>query len=66
MTDGCCKAHAVEEWLVEATETIGVKLAVDCPYTQECTRNNTKHYVGLASADSAMLRPQLSPLASVL
>jgi hypothetical protein len=43
-----------------------VKMAVDCPHTQECTGNSTKHYVGLASADSAVLRPQLSPFASVL
>jgi hypothetical protein len=43
-----------------------VKMAIDCPHTQECTRNSTKQYVGLASADSAMLRPQLSPFASIL
>jgi hypothetical protein len=43
-----------------------VKMVVDCPHTQECTGNSTKQYVGLASADSTMLRPQLSPFASVL
>jgi hypothetical protein len=41
-------------------------MAVDCPHTLECMENNTKQYVGLASADSAMLRPQLSHFASVL
>jgi hypothetical protein len=43
-----------------------VKMVVDCPHTQECMRNTTKQYVGLASADSVVLRPQLSPFASVL
>ena len=42
-----------------------VKMAID-PHTQDCTGNNTKQYVGLASVDSTMLRPQLSPFASVL
>jgi hypothetical protein len=42
------------------------KMTVDCPHTQECMGNNTKQYVGLASVDSAVLRPQLSPFASVL
>jgi hypothetical protein len=32
---------------------------VDCPHTQERTGNSTKQYVGPASADSAVLRPQL-------
>jgi hypothetical protein len=32
-----------------------VKMVVDCPHTQECTENNTKQYVGLASADSAVI-----------
>jgi hypothetical protein len=43
-----------------------VKMAIDCPHTQECMGNSTKQYVGLASANSVMLRPQLSPFASVL
>jgi hypothetical protein len=43
-----------------------VKMAVDCPHTQECTGNSTKQYVGLASADFAVLQPQLSPFVSVL
>jgi hypothetical protein len=43
-----------------------VKMAIDCPHTQEFTGNSTNQYVGLASADSAMLRSQLSPFAYVL
>jgi hypothetical protein len=43
-----------------------VKMAVDRPHTQKYTGSSTKQYVGLASADSVMLRPQLSPFASVL
>jgi hypothetical protein len=43
-----------------------MKMVVDCPHTQECTGNNTKQYVGLASSDSAVIRPQLSPFAFVL
>jgi hypothetical protein len=38
---------------------------VDCPHTQQCSGNNTKQYAGSASADSAMLQPQLFPFASV-
>jgi hypothetical protein len=34
-----------------------VKMAVDFPHTQECTRNSTKQYVGLASANYVVLRP---------
>jgi hypothetical protein len=34
-----------------------VIMVVDCPHTQECMRNSTKHYVGLALADSIMLQP---------
>jgi hypothetical protein len=34
-----------------------VKMVVDCPHTQECMRNSTKQYVGLALTDSTMLRP---------
>jgi hypothetical protein len=34
-----------------------VIMVVDCPHTQECTGNSTKHYVGLALADSIMLQP---------
>ena len=64
MTSGCGKAHAAGEWFAEATKT--VKMAVDCPHTLECMGNNTKQYIGLASADSAVLRPQISPFASVL
>jgi hypothetical protein len=30
--------------------------AVDCPHTQECMKNSTKQYAGLASADSAVLQ----------
>jgi hypothetical protein len=41
-------------------------MAVDYPHTLECMGNNTKQYVGLAPADSAVLLPQLSPFASVL
>jgi hypothetical protein len=41
-------------------------MVVDCPHTLECMGNNTKQYVRLTSADSAVLRPQLSPFASVL
>jgi hypothetical protein len=41
-------------------------MVVDCPYTWECMGNNTKQYVGFASANSIVLRPQLSPFASVL
>jgi hypothetical protein len=41
-------------------------VAIDCPHTQQCTGSSTKQYVRLASADSAVLRPQLSPIASVL
>jgi hypothetical protein len=41
-------------------------MAVDCPYTLECMGNNTKQFVGLPSADSAVLRPQLSSFAFVL
>jgi hypothetical protein len=41
-------------------------MAVDCPHTPECVGNNMKQYVGLASADSVVLRPQISPFASVL
>jgi hypothetical protein len=40
-------------------------MAIDFSHTLECMGNNTKQYVGLASTDSAMLRPQLSPFASV-
>jgi hypothetical protein len=43
-----------------------VKMAVDRPHTQKYMGSSTKQYVGLASADSVMLRPQLSPFASVL
>ena len=43
-----------------------VKMVVDCPHTQECTGNSTKQYVGLASIDSTVLWPQLSPFAFVL
>jgi hypothetical protein len=66
MADGCGKAHVAGEWLAEATETWFMKMVVDCPHTQECMGNNTKQYVGLALADSAVIRPQLSPFASVL
>jgi hypothetical protein len=38
---------------------------VDCSHTQECTGNSTKQYAGPALADSAMLRPQLFPFASL-
>jgi hypothetical protein len=41
-------------------------MAVGCPHTLECMGNNTKQYVELASVDSVVLRPQLSPPASVL
>jgi hypothetical protein len=41
-------------------------MAIDCPHTLECMGNNTKRYVGLASVDSVVLRPQLSPFAFVL
>jgi hypothetical protein len=41
-------------------------MVVDCIHTLECMGNNTKQYVGLASADSDVLQPQLSPFASVL
>jgi hypothetical protein len=41
-------------------------MVVDCPHTLECIGNNMKQYVGLASADSDVLRPQLSSFASVL
>jgi hypothetical protein len=41
-------------------------MAVDCSHTQECMGNNMKKYIGLASADSVVLRPQLSPFVSVL
>jgi hypothetical protein len=30
--------------------------AVGCPHTRECMENNTKQYVGPASADSVALR----------
>jgi hypothetical protein len=43
-----------------------VKMAIDCPHTQEYTGNSTKQYVGLVSADSAVIQPQLSPFAYVL
>ena len=43
-----------------------VKMVVDCPHTQECTGNSMKQYAGLALVDSAVLRPQLFPFASVL
>jgi hypothetical protein len=42
-----------------------VKMVVDCSHTQECMGSSTKQYVGLASADSVVLRPQQSPFASV-
>jgi hypothetical protein len=41
-------------------------MAIDCSHTQECMGNSTKQYLGLASADFFVLRPQLSPFASVL
>jgi hypothetical protein len=34
--------------------------AADCPHTRECMENITKQYAGPASADSALLRLQLS------
>ena len=34
--------------------------AIGCPHTRECMWNSTKRYVGPASADSALLRLQLS------
>jgi hypothetical protein len=34
--------------------------AIGCPHTRECMGNSTKWYVGPASADSALLRLQLS------
>jgi hypothetical protein len=34
--------------------------AVGCPHTRECMGNSTKQYAGPASADSALLRLQLS------
>jgi hypothetical protein len=43
-----------------------VKMAIDCPHTHECTGSSTKQYVRLASADFALLQPQLSPFASLL
>jgi hypothetical protein len=43
-----------------------IKMSIDCPHTLECTGNNTKQYVGLASAGSVVLRPQLYSFASVL
>jgi hypothetical protein len=43
-----------------------MKMIADCPHTQECTGNSVKQYVGLASVDSTVLRPQLSPFASIL
>jgi hypothetical protein len=38
--------------------------AVGCPHTRECMENSTKQYVGPTSADSALLRLQLSLFAS--
>jgi hypothetical protein len=43
-----------------------VKMAVDCPHTQECMGSSTKQYAGLALADSVMLWPQLFSFASIL
>jgi hypothetical protein len=43
-----------------------VKMVVDCPHTQECTGSSTKQYVELASTNSVVLRPRLSPFASIL
>ena len=40
--------------------------AIGCPHTLECMGNNTKQYEELASVDSTVLRPQLSPSVSVL
>jgi hypothetical protein len=66
MTGGCGKAQAAGEWLAEATETVDVKMVADCPHTLECMGNSMKQYAGLFSADFVVLRPQLSPFASVL
>jgi hypothetical protein len=38
--------------------------AVGCPHTRECMGNSTKRYAGPVSADSALLRLQLSLSAS--
>jgi hypothetical protein len=40
--------------------------AVACPHTRECMGNSTKRYAGPASANSALLRLQLSLSASGL
>jgi hypothetical protein len=66
MTGGCGKAQETGEWLVEAIEMWDVKMAADCPHTLECMGNNTKQYTRLVLAHFAVLRPQLSPFASVL
>jgi hypothetical protein len=41
-------------------------MVVGCPHTLECMENNTKQYEELASVDSIVLWPQLSPSVSVL
>jgi hypothetical protein len=42
-----------------------VKMAVDCPHTQECMGSSTKQYAGLASTNCVVLWPQLFLFASV-
>jgi hypothetical protein len=56
----------LESGLLELLKLWDVKMAADCPHTLECMGNNTKQYAGLVSTDFAVLRPQLSPFASIL
>ena len=56
----------LESGLLKLLKLWDVKMATDCPYTLECMGNNTKQYARLVLVDFAVLRPQLSPFASVL
>jgi hypothetical protein len=56
----------LESGLLKLLKLWDVKMAVDCPHTLEHMGNNMKQYAGLVLADFVVLRPQLSPFASVL
>jgi hypothetical protein len=56
----------LESGLLKLLKLWDVKMAADYQHTLECIGNNTKQYAGLVSADFVVLRPQLSPFASIL